>query len=123
MSFSTTRSAQVKDFVGRVDEDMEPGLANGASPAPKQEFLDAEDIAHDLEVGANRQRITTKFMTKYERARILGTRALQIRSVPCTLLFTWVAPQPNDILRSCLGWAARTGLLPGESQGFLFSGV
>lgn len=25
------------------------------------------------------QRITTKYMTKYERARILGTRALQIR--------------------------------------------
>lgn len=25
------------------------------------------------------ERITTKFLTKYERARILGTRALQIR--------------------------------------------
>jgi hypothetical protein len=25
------------------------------------------------------QRVTTKYMTKYERARILGTRALQIR--------------------------------------------
>jgi DNA-directed RNA polymerase I, II, and III subunit RPABC2 len=28
---------------------------------------------------ANRERITTPYMTKYERARILGTRALQIR--------------------------------------------
>lgn len=27
----------------------------------------------------NRPRITTRYMTKYERARILGTRALQIR--------------------------------------------
>lgn len=27
------------------------------------------------------QRKTSKYMTKYERARILGTRALQIRSV------------------------------------------
>lgn len=27
----------------------------------------------------NDQRLTTPFMTKYERARILGTRALQIR--------------------------------------------
>ena len=27
------------------------------------------------------QRNTTPYMTKYERARILGTRALQIRSV------------------------------------------
>lgn len=31
--------------------------------------------------GANRTRITTRFLTKYERARILGTRALQIRWV------------------------------------------
>lgn len=29
----------------------------------------------------NRPRITTRYMTKYERARILGTRALQIRCV------------------------------------------
>lgn len=27
----------------------------------------------------NNERITTPYMTKYERARILGTRALQIR--------------------------------------------
>lgn len=31
--------------------------------------------------GANKTRITTRFLTKYERARILGTRALQIRYV------------------------------------------
>jgi hypothetical protein len=32
--------------------------------------------------GAGREntvRVTTKYMTKYERARVLGTRALQIR--------------------------------------------
>ena len=29
-------------------------------------------------VGANTKRITTVYMTKYERARVLGTRALQI---------------------------------------------
>lgn len=28
--------------------------------------------------GGNKERITTKFLTKYERARILGARALQI---------------------------------------------
>lgn len=27
------------------------------------------------------QRVTTRFMTKYEKARILGTRALQLRCV------------------------------------------
>jgi len=31
---------------------------------------------------ANKVRITTPYLTKYERARILGTRALQIRFVP-----------------------------------------
>lgn len=30
---------------------------------------------------ADRPRITTRYMTKYERARVLGTRALQIRCV------------------------------------------
>ena len=30
---------------------------------------------------ANDKRTTTPYMTKYERARVLGTRALQIRSV------------------------------------------
>ena len=30
---------------------------------------------------ANEVRVTTPYMTKYERARVLGTRALQIRSV------------------------------------------
>lgn len=32
---------------------------------------------------ANDQRSTTPYMTKYERARVLGTRALQIRFVGC----------------------------------------
>lgn len=30
---------------------------------------------------ADRPRITTRYMTKYEKARVLGTRALQIRQV------------------------------------------
>lgn len=59
---------------------------------PAQPNLDANDDAYDehmehvdiMEDGAgaqpsDRPRITTPFMTKYERARILGTRALQIR--------------------------------------------
>ena len=31
-------------------------------------------------------RVTTKFMTKYEKARVLGTRALQLR---CVFFFFW----------------------------------
>lgn len=30
---------------------------------------------------ANKVRVTTPYLTKYERARVLGTRALQIRCV------------------------------------------
>ena len=35
---------------------------------------------------ANDKRTTTPYMTKYERARVLGTRALQIRYAYCTRL-------------------------------------
>lgn len=31
--------------------------------------------------GHARERITTRYLTKFERARVLGTRALQIRCV------------------------------------------
>jgi len=41
--------------------------------------LETEDKVETEPV--QRPRKTSKFMTKYERARILGTRALQIRSV------------------------------------------
>lgn len=42
---------------------------------------------------ANRERVTTPYLTKYERARVLGTRALQIRYVYmffCFVLFLYV---------------------------------
>lgn len=45
----------------------------------------------------NDQRTTTPYMTKYERARVLGTRALQIRYVKLRdLLFSLSEPIPND---------------------------
>ncbi len=34
----------------------------------------------------NSKRVTTPYLTKYERARILGTRALQISCVPRALV-------------------------------------
>lgn len=40
------------------------------------------DIRDSPPQPSDRPKITTRYMTKYERARILGTRALQIRSVP-----------------------------------------
>lgn len=42
---------------------------------PKPQHRDGEQ---DLKE-ANKERVTTPYMTKYERARVLGTRALQIR--------------------------------------------
>eukprot|EP01098_Paradermamoeba_levis_P002220 TRINITY_DN1261_c0_g1_i3.p2 TRINITY_DN1261_c0_g1~~TRINITY_DN1261_c0_g1_i3.p2 ORF type:complete len:141 (+),score=52.30 TRINITY_DN1261_c0_g1_i3:58-423(+) len=41
---------------------------------------DKEEILNETEAPfvENQNRITTKFMTKYEKARVLGTRAIQI---------------------------------------------
>lgn len=42
-------------------------------------------------------RTTTPYMTKYERARILGTRALQIRwAIPATDRLTWKCENCTD---------------------------
>lgn len=47
----------------------------------ESEILEEEDInpiVNDNKVKAMQERKTPRFMTKYERARIIGTRALQI---------------------------------------------
>ena len=55
----------------------EGGDANGdAQPASGGAGPDAGAVP---ERQPNKERITTPYLTKYERARILGTRALQIR--------------------------------------------
>ncbi len=41
----------------------------------KVEIMNYDTVARPIEKS---KRITTKYMTKYERARVLGTRALQI---------------------------------------------
>ena len=50
------------------DEEIVHSSANGGVPANV-----------DSNGKPNKERITTPYMTKYEKARILGTRALQIR--------------------------------------------
>lgn len=40
---------------------------------------EADVLVDGAEVRSDKPRKTTKYMTKYERARVLGTRALQIR--------------------------------------------
>lgn len=48
------------------------GHTDGAAPIPAAPQGDRQP---------NKERVTTPYLTKYERARILGTRALQIRYV------------------------------------------
>ncbi|ESK98072.1 dna-directed rna polymerases i [Moniliophthora roreri MCA 2997] len=57
--------------VNGIDHDQE--MANGEEPqeAPAQASILGERQP-------NKERVTTPYLTKYERARILGTRALQI---------------------------------------------
>ena len=48
----------------------------------------------------NKTRVTTPYLTKYERARVLGTRALQIRYVSRQLLMNNTSqPSPTTELR------------------------
>ena len=74
------------------NDDGEEGEEGGEEGAGGEDVVEI-DRPDDLEEGqavAMEDRITTPYMTKYERARILGTRALQIRcaarrvpSTPC----------------------------------------
>ncbi|PNX88160.1 DNA-directed RNA polymerases I, II, and III subunit RPABC1 [Trifolium pratense] len=71
--------------MGYEEEPPEPEIEEGAEeedPDKQNDDLDAEPIeTEDKEADqpVERPRRTSKYMTKYERARILGTRALQIR--------------------------------------------
>ena len=56
------------------DHDMVNGTASQEQPSAPQTGLTGERQP-------NKVRVTTPYLTKYERARILGTRALQIRHV------------------------------------------
>lgn len=60
----------VVNGVNGVEGDQE--MANGEEQIPSAPGITAERQPNTV-------RITTPYLTKYERARILGTRALQIR--------------------------------------------
>ena len=56
-----------------------------------------EGETHDAEQGPRPSpgpRMTTRYLTKYEKARVLGTRALQIRRAAVTLII------PQDTLHA-----------------------
>ncbi|XP_074565251.1 DNA-directed RNA polymerases II, IV and V subunit 6A-like [Curcuma longa] len=69
--------------MGYEDEPPEPEIEDGMEEEQENNNEDGpDDIMGDAEEKeqetVERPRKTTKYMTKYERARILGTRALQI---------------------------------------------
>ncbi|XP_039806845.1 DNA-directed RNA polymerases II, IV and V subunit 6A-like isoform X3 [Panicum virgatum] len=70
--------------MGYEDEPPEPEIEEGAEEELENNNEDAPDDVVGAEVEDKEQekkardRKTSKYMTKYERARILGTRALQI---------------------------------------------
>ncbi|RVW85875.1 DNA-directed RNA polymerases II and V subunit 6B [Vitis vinifera] len=64
------------------DEPPEPEIEEGAEEDAdnnnNEDIPDAIETAEKEQVPVEHSRKTSKYMTKYERARILGTRALQI---------------------------------------------
>ena len=61
--------------VNGADHDQEMG--NGEEQSQHQQSSSAVGLHGERQ--PNKVRVTTPYLTKYERARILGTRALQIR--------------------------------------------
>ena len=67
---------------GEGDATMgEAGQPNGAQEGVGDQANGDVVAPTSAERQANKVRVTTPYLTKYERARILGTRALQIRCV------------------------------------------
>lgn len=76
-----------------LDQDMTGNQAEGRENEDMQEENEDPDRPHGSE---NSERIATPFMTKYERARILGTRAMQIsKNAP---VFVELEPHETDPL-------------------------
>lgn len=71
----------------------------------------------------NKVRVTTPYLTKYERARILGTRALQIRWVTASLcsplcFLSWVLSTVWTLLFLC-HWTVKQTLFKLQSRNYL----
>ncbi|XP_050439352.1 DNA-directed RNA polymerases I, II, and III subunit RPABC2 [Adelges cooleyi] len=60
------------------DVEDEPDLDDLDQPEENEDNIDILPIQEAQSQVQKSKRITTKYMTKYERARVLGTRALQI---------------------------------------------
>lgn len=67
--------------VNGIDHDADMANGEDGSGGGGQADSGAVGVGLQGERQANKVRVTTPYLTKYERARILGTRALQIRYV------------------------------------------
>mmetsp|Transcript_7074 Transcript_7074/g.31233 ORF Transcript_7074/g.31233 Transcript_7074/m.31233 type:complete len:129 (+) Transcript_7074:4950-5336(+) len=63
---------------GMDDYEMDDISGGGESDREVEEDRDEENNDSENRAVPREERTTTRYMTKYERARILGTRALQI---------------------------------------------
>lgn len=72
--------SQMNGIEGLNGAEHDHDMVNGSAP---QEQQSAPQAGLTGERQPNKVRVTTPYLTKYERARILGTRALQIRHVWC----------------------------------------
>ncbi|XP_024398236.1 DNA-directed RNA polymerases II, IV and V subunit 6A [Physcomitrium patens] len=71
--------------VGYEEEPPEPDIEDEVAEGDEEnddardfDGLETDTLVDGAEVRTDKPRKTTKYMTKYERARVLGTRALQI---------------------------------------------
>ena len=72
--------SQMNGIEGLNSAEHDHDMVNGSA---SQEQQSAPQAGLTGERQPNKVRVTTPYLTKYERARILGTRALQIRHVWC----------------------------------------
>mmetsp|Transcript_11119 Transcript_11119/g.33830 ORF Transcript_11119/g.33830 Transcript_11119/m.33830 type:complete len:136 (-) Transcript_11119:725-1132(-) len=70
-------TARYEDAGYDEDEPLENGEENGEG-ALEMEVVEIGTRDEAAPSGPNTNRTTSKYMTKYEKARVLGTRALQI---------------------------------------------
>ncbi|KAK7695343.1 hypothetical protein QCA50_002534 [Cerrena zonata] len=69
---------QLNGYEGFNGAEQDQEMANGNATQPQEGQSAAGSGGLTGERQANKVRITTPYLTKYERARVLGTRALQI---------------------------------------------
>ncbi len=69
------------DDMGDLDDEVEVEEEEEEEEEVPEEGFAVRDAAVDSKAIPVGQHTTTKYMTKYEKARILGTRALQIRFI------------------------------------------